>query len=142
MNPSKEFAGVKSSDILYPFRADADYIFLTEGPLDAISLQLNGLNATCTQGSKLSHAQTEQLKEKQIIFAYDNDEAGRAGISQARRLLLHKNKSEFAVARLPQGIKDWNELHMRCENTKQFKRCVVDNLKALDFEFEVTEGLR
>ena len=141
LNPSREFSGVKSSDVLYPFTAEADYIFLTEGPLDAISLQLNGLNATCTQGSNLSHAQADQIKDKQVIFAYDNDDAGRAGIKQARKLLLGKNKNEFCVATLPEGVKDWNDLHVRSHTRDDFRSFVAKGLKEMDFEFEVTEAL-
>jgi len=140
LNPSREYCGVKSSDILYPFKEDSDYIFITEGPLDAISLQLNGLNATCTQGSKLSHAQAEQIKDKQIIFAYDNDDAGKEGIAQARKLLLHKNKNDFCVARLPEEVKDWNDLHVQTSR-KDFRAYVVNGLKVIDFGFEVTEAL-
>ena len=141
LNPSKEFTGVKASDILFPYKDDADYIFITEGPLDAISLQLNGLNATCTQGSKLSHAQAEQLRDKQVIFAYDNDEAGWKGILDAKQMFLNKNKNEFCIARLPLGIKDWNDLHVRAKSKKEFKGWLVNGLKDFDFEFEVTEAL-
>tara|TARA_Y100000310_G_scaffold345850_1_gene471355 strand:+ start:29934 stop:30920 length:987 start_codon:yes stop_codon:yes gene_type:complete len=142
LNPSKDVTGVKSSDILYPFRDDSDYIFLTEGPVDAMSLQVNGLNATCTQGSMLSHAQANQIKDKQIIFAYDNDEAGRKGIRQARKLMLHKNVKEFCVAKLPETVKDWNELHVRCGTKNDFRKFVVDGLAEVDFEFEVNQRLR
>lgn len=141
LNPSREFCGVKSSDILFPFKEDSDYVFVTEGPLDAISLQLNGMNATCTQGSMMSHAQAAQIKDKQIIFAYDNDDSGRAGIVQARKLLLNKNVKDFCVARLPGAIKDWNELHVKCDSKSLFRKTVIDGLKIMDFEFEVNEGL-
>ena len=112
---------------------------MTEGPLDAISLQLNGLNATCTQGSNLSRAQADQLKDKQIIFAYDNDEAGKAGVVQARNMMLSKNKNHFMIAKLPSGVKDWNELHVRCKKTADFKACVTQGLQEVDFSYEVTD---
>ena len=114
---------------------------MTEGPLDAISLQLNGLNATCTQGSNLSRAQAEQLKDKQIIFAYDNDEAGREGVTQARNMMLSKNKNHFRIAKLPAGIKDWNELHVKCQKSADFKASITDGLREVDFSYEVTEAL-
>jgi hypothetical protein len=142
LNPSKHVTGVKSSDILFPFVEDSDYVFITEGPLDAISLQLNGLNATCTQGCKLSHSQADQIKDKQIIFAYDNDEAGREGIKQARSRMLDKNVKEFALAELPDGAKDWNDLHVKCETSAEFVVRVRGGLKKLDFEQQVIEGLR
>jgi len=145
LNPSRGVTGVKASDILYPFKEDCDYVFITEGPLDAITLQINGINATCTQGSRLSHAQAEMLKTKQIIFAYDNDEAGAEGVRQARRMMLSKNKNEFCIARLPQNLnktyKDWNELHIDCDSKAQFRDFLVAGLKPVDFEYEITEAL-
>lgn len=141
LNPSRDMTGVKSSDILFPFRSDADYVFLTEGPIDAISLQLNGINATCTQGSSLSQSQADVLKKKQIIFAYDNDEAGKNGIRNARKTMLGKNKNDFCIATLPSGIKDWNELHMQCSSRGQFVQTIKNGLREVDFEFDVTAAL-
>ncbi len=141
LNPSREVTGVKSSDILYPFKNDCDYIFITEGPVDAITLQVNGINATCTQGSHLSHAQAEALKDKQIIFAYDNDSAGAEGVRQARKMMLSKNKNEFCVARLPEQYKDWNELHVDCESKERFRDVLVSGLQPVNFEYEITEAL-
>ena len=141
LNPSREVTGVKSSDILFPYRDDGDYVFMTEGPLDAISLQLNGINATCTQGSNLSRAQADQLKDKQIIFAYDNDEAGANGVIQARKMLLSKNKNDFAVAKLPSVVKDWNELHARCKNSKDFVSILKNGIREADFKYDITEAL-
>ena len=141
LNPSRQVTGVKSSEILYPFEKDADYVFITEGPIDAMSLQANGINATCTQGSHLSMTQAQELKDKQIIFAYDNDEAGRLGIQQARKALLKKNKNDFCICSLPQGIKDWNELHMGCKDSDHFIAVVKQGLKVVDFEYDITEAL-
>lgn len=141
LNPSRQVTGVKSSDILYPFEKKADYVFITEGPLDAMSLQANGINATCTQGSHLSMAQAQEIKDKQIIFAYDNDEAGRAGIQQARKALLTKNKNDFCICSLPEEVKDWNELHIRAQDTGHFVEIVKRGLKTVDFEYDITEAL-
>jgi len=141
LNPSRQVTGVKSSEILYPFERDADYVFITEGPIDAMSLQANGINATCTQGSHLSMAQAQEIKDKQIIFAYDNDEAGKMGIQQARKALLKKNKNDFCICSLPDGVKDWNELHIACENSRQFTTAIKNGLKVVDFEYDITEAL-
>ena len=142
LNPSREVTGIKSSDILYPYKQDCDYIFITEGPIDAMSLQANGINATCTQGSHLSHTQAEALKDMQIIFAYDNDQAGAEGVRQARRVLLRKNKNEFCSACPPQGFKDWNDLHIACGSKSEFVAQVRDSIRTVDFEYDVTEALR
>jgi len=140
LNPSREVTGIKSSDILFPFKTNYDYVFITEGPLDAISLHLNGINATCTQGSTLSNSQAEQLRGKQLVFAYDNDEAGRVGVEKARDLMLRKNVNDFKVAKLPKGFKDWNELHVTATKG-EFIETALAGLKTVDFQFRVTEGL-
>jgi hypothetical protein len=141
LNPSREMTGMKSSEILFPFKDDCDYIFITEGPLDAISLQINGINATCTQGSHLSVTQADMLKKKQIIFAYDNDEAGKEGVRQARKTLLSKNKNDFCIAKLPEGFKDWNELHVACTGKSQFVAVLREGMTSVDFGYDVTEAL-
>jgi len=142
LNPSREVAGVKSSDVLFPFDEESDYVFLTEGPLDAISLKINGINATCTQGSTLSHAQAEQLRDKKLVFAYDNDEAGMIGMEKARKLMLHKNVGNFKVASLPTDVKDWNDLHVKCTSNKEFVDTVLSGVQKIDLKFQVSAGLR
>jgi len=141
LNPSREVTGKKSSEILFPFKSSCDYVFICEGPLDAISLQLNGINATCTQGARLSHSQADMLRDKQVIFAYDNDEAGSEGVLHARKTLLGKNKNDFGVAKLPKGFKDWNDLHIACEAKEQFVSTLRDGITTVDFEYDVTEAL-
>ena len=141
LNPSRQVTGMKSSEVLFPYKKEADYIFITEGPIDAMSLQSNGINATCTQGSHLSMTQAQDLKDKQIIFAYDNDESGKLGIQQARKSLLTKNKNDFCICSLPEGIKDWNELHVACETSDHFIALVKKGLQVVDFEYDITEAL-
>ena len=50
LNPASEGA-VRSSDVVYPFNESEDYVVVCEGPLDAVALQRQGVNATCTIGS-------------------------------------------------------------------------------------------
>ena len=117
LNPSVD-EGVKASNILYPFDYDADHLIICEGPLDAITLNLHGFNATCTIGSSISGVQMHMLKEftGKIILAYDNDDAGIRGLakfdSQRRQYLI----PEFSVVFPPTTYKDWNEAHIKREN--------------------------
>jgi hypothetical protein len=117
LNPRVE-DGVKSSNILYPFDFDADFLCICEGPLDAISLKLNGLNATCTVGSSISHVQMQALKEFEgkIILAYDNDEAGARGIEKFESLRKQHLMPTFSVCTPPANYKDWNEAHAKGED--------------------------
>ena len=113
LNPSSE-NGVKSSNILYPFDFEKEHLCICEGPADAISLNLNGLNATCTIGSTISNVQMQTLKEFEgrVILAYDNDEAGSRGVEKFENLRKKYMMPTFSVCTPPMKYKDWNEAHM------------------------------
>ena len=117
LNPSSE-NGVKSSNILYPFDFEREHLCICEGPADAISLNLNGLNATCTVGSTISHVQMQTLREFEgrIILAYDNDEAGQRGIEKFESLRKKYMMPTFSVCTPPFNYKDWNEAHQAGED--------------------------
>jgi hypothetical protein len=141
LNPSRENGGVKSSDILFPFDTSADYVFITEGPIDAITLRIHGYNATCTQGSFMSYEQARQLKGKRVIFAYDSDEAGKAGVQKGIKMLLNRNTKSFYVSVLPEGYKDWNEVHVD-KTREEFDTLLDDSVTKMDLAFMVRERLR
>ena len=117
LNPSSE-NGVKSSNILYPFDFEADNLCICEGPTDAISLNLQGLNATCTIGSTVSNVQMQTLREfeGEIILAYDNDAAGKRGIDKFDSLRKKYMMPPFSVCTPPGKYKDWNDAHIKKEN--------------------------
>ena len=141
LNPSRENGGVKSSDVLFPFDANADYVFITEGPIDAITLRIHGYNATCTQGSFMSYEQAKQLKGKRIIFAYDSDEAGKSGVQKGIKVLLNRNTNSFHVSVLPEGYKDWNEVHV-AKTRKEFDALLDASVTKMDLAFMVRERLK
>ena len=120
LNPSDGWA--KPSHILYPFDEDADQLFVCEGPLDAISLQLQGINATCTMGCSVSEHQVEILKDfgGDIVIAYDNDDAGKRGVSKFDYLRKLKRMANLYICHPPSGIKDWNEAHMKGFDLQRF----------------------
>jgi len=117
LNPSVE-EGVKSSNILYPFDFEREHLCICEGPADAISLNLNGLNATCTVGSTISDVQMQTIREFEgrIILAYDNDEAGIRGIEKFENLRKKYLLPTFSVCNPPFKYKDWNEAHAEGED--------------------------
>ena len=117
LNPSSE-NGIKSSNILYPFDFEEDHLCICEGPTDAISLNLQGLNATCTVGSTISHVQMQTLREFEgkIILTYDNDEAGTRGIEKLEALRKKYMMPTFYVCPPPPAYKDWNEAHTADED--------------------------
>ena len=117
LNPNSE-NGLKSSNILYPFDFEADHLCICEGPTDAISLNLNGLNATCTVGSTISNIQMQTLREFEgrIILAYDNDDAGKRGIEKFEHLRKKYMMPTFSICTPPFKYKDWNEAHQSNED--------------------------
>tara|TARA_R110002020_G_scaffold6364_5_gene26960 strand:- start:3647 stop:4648 length:1002 start_codon:yes stop_codon:yes gene_type:complete len=117
LNPSSE-DGLKSSNILYPFDFEREHLCICEGPADAISLNLNGLNATCTVGSTISNVQMQALREFEgrIILAYDNDEAGIRGIDKFERLRKKYMMPTFSICTPPFKYNDWNEAHQAKED--------------------------
>lgn len=57
-------------------------VYITEGVLDCLSLEQQGLNAVATLGVHLSEEAKNELlllKGREIVIAYDNDEAGITG---------------------------------------------------------------
>ena len=117
LNPNSE-NGVKSSNILYPFDFEKEHLCICEGPADAIALNLNGLNATCTVGSTISNVQMQTLREFEgrIILAYDNDEAGQRGIEKFEHLRKKYMMPTFSTCFPPMRYKDWNEAHQEAED--------------------------
>ena len=121
LNPFSSM-GVKPSEILYPFDEKKEYLLVCEGPLDAISLQLQGVNATCTMGCSVSETQMQMLQEFQgkLIVGYDNDEPGKRGLLKFDALRRRKLINTIGVCGIPQGHKDWNEAHISGKNLKNW----------------------
>ena len=140
LNPSFAEYGVKASEILYPFDREESYILVSEGPIDALSLQNIGINATSTQGSVFSKSHLKELSGKKIILAYDNDEAGDNGISYARRLIRSKNLPTPYIVRPPKQFKDWNDFVVEATST-EVKAWIAKTVTKMDFDYNLTELL-
>jgi DNA primase len=140
LNPSFAEYGVKASEILYPFDREESYILVSEGPIDALSLQNIGINATSTQGSVFSKSHLKELSGKKIILAYDNDEAGDNGINYARRLIRSKNLPTPYIVRPPKQFKDWNDFVVEATST-EVKAWIAKTVTKMDFDYNLTELL-
>ena len=139
LNPGIDTAP-KPSDILYPYDEDSDLLVISEGPLDARSLQLHGVNATCTMGSSVSPRQAEILSlfEGKIILGYDNDEAGRRGIKKFDRLRRERRIEKFDICTPPSEFKDWNEAHVADFNLFGW---VMEESVPYDFQYKISTQL-
>jgi len=136
LNPSTEIAP-KPSDILYPYDEEEDYVVVCEGPLDALSLQRKGINATATIGSSVSSRQAEILStfDGKIILGYDNDEAGQRGIDKFDRTRKEMRMTGFEVCPPPSGYKDWNEAHIAGEDLFSW---IMDKSQSYDFDYKTS----
>ena len=132
LNPSDGW--VKPSSILYPFDEEEDHVVVCEGPLDAISLQIQGVNATCTMGCSVSEHQVELLKDfkGKIIIGYDNDDAGQRGVNKFDYLRKLKRMADIYICHPPSEVKDWNEAHMKSFNLRSF---VEMRTKKYDYDY-------
>ena len=138
LNPSEGWP--KPSQILYPYSTDEDYLVVCEGPLDAISLQIQGVNATCTMGCSVSEYQVEALKEFEgrIIIAYDNDEAGKRGVNKFDYLRRLKRMADLYICHPPLEVKDWNDAHRKGIDLLEF---ISSSTKKYDYDYLVNHLL-
>lgn len=142
LNPSTDIAP-KPSDILYPYYdsdEDGEYVVICEGPLDARSLQLQGINATATIGSSISPRQAEILAtfKGKIILGYDNDEAGQRGIEKFDRTRKQMRMDSFEVCPPPSGHKDWNEAHIAGIDLEAW---ISEKTQSYDFDYKAANEL-
>ena len=116
LNPGRS-SGVMARNVILPFDMwGTSNVYVTEGPLDALTLRRNGYNATCTNGSNPSRAQVEMIYDDgaTVIVAYDNDGAGREGIEKFDKIRKELRLPPFYIA-TPDNHKDWNDLHINVD---------------------------
>jgi 5S rRNA maturation endonuclease (ribonuclease M5) len=132
---------IKKSAMLYPYSHKKDNTLVCEGPLDAISLQIQGVNATATMGCKISKWQAKMLSQApgKIILAFDNDSAGISGIKHFERLRKQCGMKEFFFCFPPKGYKDWNEAHIAGVDLNSY---INKNTEPFDFSYQITNALK
>ena len=132
-------ANIKASSVLYPY-LNSDPVLVCEGPLDAISLQLAGINATATMGSSPSTFQIEIMKEGncEIVVAYDNDEAGKKGIEKLERLRKELMLPSIRICPPPKQFKDWNAAWLEEYDLRTY---VKENTQNYDIEYLVNSNI-
>lgn len=87
-------------------------IWITESEIDALSLISYGKLAVAIMGSHISEDQCRELEKtpfRRFVLALDNDDAGRKGASQIKRLLIPKG-FRFTNLRWHTDLKDINDL--------------------------------
>ncbi len=87
-------------------------IWIVESEIDALTLISLGCFAVAIMGSHISEEQCRELERapfRRFVLATDNDEAGRKGASQIKRLLIPKG-FRFTNLRWHTELKDINDL--------------------------------
>lgn len=87
-------------------------IWIVESEIDALTLISFGYFAVAIMGSHISEEQCRELERapfRRFVLATDNDEAGRKGASQIKRLLIPKG-FRFTNLRWHTELKDINDL--------------------------------
>ena len=140
---------IKKSHILYPYKHRDNQVIVCEGPLDAISLQIQGMNATSTMGCKISNWQAKMLSRLQsnnpslgtgkIVLAFDNDPAGHEGLSHFEKLRKQCGMQEFFVCFPPKKYKDWNEAHVAGINLREY---INKNTQSFSFSYQINDSLK
>ncbi len=89
---SPEHSLFKKGEILYPYHlarraaGDVGYVLLVEGYMDAITCHLKGFpNALAAMGTALTPSQARKVLRlsREVVLAYDGDEAGRKATLRA-----------------------------------------------------------
>lgn len=87
-------------------------IWIVESEIDALTLISLGCFAVAIMGSHISEEQCREMERapfRRFVLATDNDEAGRKGASQIKRLLIPKG-FRFTNLRWHTELKDINDL--------------------------------
>ena len=105
--------GLRKSHVLFGAYkiVQSDFVCVTEGSLDAIWLQQNGIPAVSILGASISKVQENlllQLPTKEIVLCLDNDEAGKIGMQKALTTL--SNRCRVSRINLPGGYKDVQDI--------------------------------
>ena len=127
--------GAKAGNILYPYDEKADILVITEGPLDSLSLQLKGINSTCTMGCHISDVQMEKIAKFQgkIILGYDNDKAGIDGCKTFNRQRKKFFVEKFYTCFPKSPYKDWNDMLVKDVDIKEFINENINEFNSLDY---------
>lgn len=110
---SKETKYFQKRKILYNLDKAKGYpfVYVVEGQCDALSLVVSGIpNAVASLGTAFTTEHLELLKGKDVILAFDNDEAGHK--TMAKLIEENPQLSVFVLDNFSDSFKDFNEALM------------------------------
>lgn len=108
---------------------NSDFVYVVEGQIDKMSLEEAGFRAVAL-GTVSNYKLVSRLKNFNLCFAFDNDDAGRKATDLAFQYLLQvrkgrpnlyildypqefKDANEFLQAKGAEAVSDWVKLHTR-----------------------------
>ena len=107
---SKETKYFQKRKVLYNLDKAKGYpfVYIAEGQCDALSLVVSGIpNVVASLGTAFTTEHLELLKGKDIILAFDNDDAGHK--TMAKLIEEHPQLPVFVLDNLADNYKDFNE---------------------------------
>lgn len=99
-------------------------IYIMEGELDAITLDLCGFIGCAVGGKYISDTQAQLIRDYKIVLAFDADEAGLEALVNVGNGLLEKGITDLMYVRPPKVYKDWNKLLV--ERNEQTIKAYID----------------
>jgi DNA primase len=90
--------------------APGSKIYVMEGELDAITLDLCGFVGCAVGGKYLSDTQVELIRDYKPVLVFDADESGLEALVNVGDALLERGIHGLRYVRPPKAYKDWNKL--------------------------------
>lgn len=122
-------------------RQGLEYIILTEGYMDTVAIQKNGIhNAIASLGTALTENQAKLMKKytSTVIIAYDQDDAGQKATLRAIDILL-KEGLKVKVLRLNHSdVKDPDE-YIAKYGKEPFLDCVRNSISYVEYKIQQCE---
>lgn len=109
-----------------------DFVYVTEGQIDKMTLEQGGFRAVAL-GTVSNYKLIRHIKNFNICFAFDNDDAGRKATQIAFEYIKLKRAPNLYVLQLPEQVKDINQLFMDMKSQGEPDSTFTDWVKANTF---------
>jgi DNA primase len=111
LGPPKEL-GIGKGDVLYSrfWPSKGDKVYIVEGEIDSMSLDLSGLKSVALGGKNLTDAQIDMLKGTKPVVCLDADDSGAQALPRMAIRLKNSGFEGIRYVRPCKEYKDWNGL--------------------------------